>query len=299
MRPRLFASITILAWLALGVSAHADTLILSNGDKLNGEIVEWAVDHVVIEHDQLGTLRLALDQLELDTGTPPNPGLFHTRFLRGWSRRIDVGITGEESDESTTTINVGTRLDYEDPWTKWRMRGRYFYNASDDDSDDDNNATATLVREWLTPGSRWFRSLGTRYQFDEFESWEHRIALFGGPGFHLVDTESHSLDLSVGPAFTREFGTSDSDQSEVLIALAWDWTISERQSLDMDNNYFNQFSPDAGQGRNFSTLTWSLRLTERPVLSLNIGLQNEYETDPEDGDSHNDLKYFITIGLDL
>ena len=34
-----------------------------------GEIVEWSVDYVVIEHPQLGTVRLALDDLKIDRGT--------------------------------------------------------------------------------------------------------------------------------------------------------------------------------------------------------------------------------------
>ena len=59
---------------ACPLALRADTLILANGDKISGEIVEWAVDHVVLEHPQLGRVRLTLDQLEIDTGTPPNPG---------------------------------------------------------------------------------------------------------------------------------------------------------------------------------------------------------------------------------
>jgi hypothetical protein len=78
----------LMVLIGVGSSAHADTLVLANGDEINGEIIEWAVDHVVIEHPQLGTMRFELDQLKIDTGTPPNPGLFGTRFLRGWSRRI-------------------------------------------------------------------------------------------------------------------------------------------------------------------------------------------------------------------
>ena len=51
---------------------------LANGDELNGEIVEWAVDHVVINHPQLGEIRISLEQLDLDTGEPPSPGLLMT-----------------------------------------------------------------------------------------------------------------------------------------------------------------------------------------------------------------------------
>ena len=85
MRTNSFCLFALLALVGAVCSAHADTLVLANGDEINGEIIEWAVDHVVIEHPQLGEMRIELDELKLDTGTPPNPGLFGTRFMRGWN----------------------------------------------------------------------------------------------------------------------------------------------------------------------------------------------------------------------
>lgn len=299
MRACVSCLLFLLVPIGVGRPADADTLVLANGDKINGEITEWAVDHVVIEHPQLGSMRLELDQLELDTGKPPSPGLFDTRFLRGWSRHIDLGINGEESDDSSASLTFGAKFAYKDPWTRWRLNGRYFRSLSDDGDDDDNNATADLKRDWLVPESRWFGSVTGRYQFDQYQDWRHRFTVFGGPGFHLVETERHTLDLVVGPGFTREFGKSNTNEAEAVVSLSYDWKISERQSIDFDNQYFTELSSNAGEGRNFSTFSWSLGLTERPVLRLKTGLQNEYETDPEPGDSNNDLKYFMSLGMDL
>jgi putative salt-induced outer membrane protein YdiY len=298
MRAYRFCLLFLLVLIGVGSSADADTLVLANGDEINGEIIEWAVDHVVIEHPQLGTLRFELGELKLDTGKRPNPGLFGTRFLRGWSRRVDLGINGERSDDDTLSITFGSKFAYKDAWTRWNFSGRYFYNLSSDD-DDDNNATSDLTRDWLIPESRWFGSVAGRYQFDQFQAWKHRVTLFVAPGLHLVDIEKHTLDLRVGPAFTREFGTSKANKGEASLALSYDWEISERQSFDLKNQYFAEVAPDAGDWRNFTTLAWSVRLTERPVLSLNVGLQNEYDSNPESGDAKNDLKYFLTLGVDL
>jgi putative salt-induced outer membrane protein YdiY len=298
MRAYLSHLLFLLVLIGAGSSAHADTLVLENGDEISGEIIEWAVDHVVIEHPQLGTMRLELDQLKLDTGTPPNPGLFGTRFLRGWSRRIDLGINGEQDDSPTSTLTFGSKLAYKDSWESWSISGRYFYNL-DDEGDDDNNAIVDLKREWLDPESRWFAAVAGRYQFDEFKDWKHRFTVLGGPGFHLVDTEKHGLDLLTGPAFTREFGTSKANEAEIVLSLGYDWKISERQSFEVANQYFFQVAPNAGDWRNFTTLGWSLRFMERPALSLNLGLQNEYESRPEPGDPNNDLKYALTLGMDF
>lgn len=299
MRTNSSCLFALLALVGAVCSAHADTLVLANGDEINGEIIEWAVDHVVIEHPQLGEIRIELDELELDTGTPPNPGLFGTRFLRGWSRRVDLGVNGEQNNSSSFSLTFGSKLAYDDPWTRWRVNGRYFLNVNRDGSDNDNNATFDMKRDWLFPESRWFAFAATRYQYDQFKAWEHRITLVVGPGLHLVDTEHHSFDLTLGPAYTREFGTSDTGKGEAMMGLTYDWKISERQSFDLDNQFFVEYRPVAGDWRNFTRLNWALRITEDPALSLKLGLQNEYESNPDPGDKHNDLKYFLTLGMDL
>ena len=183
----------VLALCVWGAAARADTLVLANGDTLTGEVVEWAVDHVVIEHPQLGLVRLSLEQLDIDTGTPPRPGLFGSNFLRGWNRSVNLGLNGKRGNSVSTNLTAGFNFNYADEFKRWRFNGRYFFNESDD-GDHDNNARVDLRRDWLIPESTWFAFSSLRYQFDQFESWKHRTTLSLGPGYHLVDTESHELD---------------------------------------------------------------------------------------------------------
>ena len=299
MRTNSSCLFALLALVGAVCSAHADTLVLANGDEINVEIIEWAVDHVVIEHPQLGEMRIELDELKLDTGTPPNPGLFGTRFMRGWNTDLDLGLNGEQNNSSSISLTFGSQLTYDDPWTRWRVIGRYFYNLNSDGADNDNNATLDVRRSWLFPESRWFAFAATRYQYDEFKAWEHRVTLTAGPGLHIVDTEHHNFDVILGPAYTREFGTNDAGKGEALIGLNYDWKISEHHSFDLDNQFFVEYRPAAGAWRNFTRINWALRISEDPDLKIKLGIQNEYESNPDPGDKHNDLKYFLTLGLDL
>jgi putative salt-induced outer membrane protein YdiY len=295
----MLRNLSIAAALALwSATALADTVKLANGDELSGEIVEWAVDHLVIDHPQLGRVTLALDQLELDTGEPPNPGLFGTRFLRGWTRGIDLGLSGKQGNTSSTNITAGIDFDYSDDWRRWRLRGRYFYNSSDD-GDNDNNARVDLRRDWLVPGSRWFGFATGRYQYDQFESWQHRVVLAGGPGLHLVEGENHSLDALLGPSVTREFGTRDENRAEILFGLDYSWKITERHTFTLGNSLFTQYKPDAGEFRNVTIGELRILLTERPSLNLRIGAENEYDSVVEDDDEHNNLQYYLSLGLDF
>ena len=290
----------VLVISTLAFQAGGDTLKLANGDQLNGEFLEWAVDHVVIDHPQLGEIRISLEQLDLDTGKPPSPGLFGTTFLRGWNRNIDLGWTGRWGSTDTLNITAGLNFNYADEFRRWRLTGRYFLNMSTDADDDrDNNARIDLRRDWLFPGHDWFAFSAFRYQFDQYENWRHRTVLSIGPGYNLVHTEAHSLDLRAGPSFTKEYAGSQDSKGEVVFGVDYDWTISSRSSLRLANDYYFQYTPELAEFRNLTTGEWRLSISEEPSLAFKIGASNEYESQPDPGDKANDLRYYVSLGLDF
>ena len=281
--------------LLLANGAVADQIKLANGDTINGEIVEWAVDYVVVEHPQLGRVRLELDQLALDTGKEPSRGLFDTAFLRGWKRQISLGWNGRNGDDTSININANLRFAYDDPFKRWRLNGRYFYQDSDDDAD--NNARVDLVRDLLFPGNKWFLRGNFRWQFDAFESWENRVTFSTSPGYHLFDGEKHKIDTTLGPTATREFGDSQTTKFEALWGFDWEWQIMKDLKFSLQNQLFTELTPDVGDFRNLSIGRLEMRLLEKPDLSFIIGIENEYESNPDPGDKKNDLIYNLSLGI--
>ena len=120
-----------------------------------------------------------------------------------------------------------------------------------------------------------------------------------GPGYHLVNRETHKLDTRLGAAFTREFGERNDDKFESLFALDYYWQPAERYSFSITNQLYTQTQPDFGEIRNLTIGEMKILLSERPALNLKIGAENEYETEIEDDDKHIDLKYYIALGIDF
>jgi putative salt-induced outer membrane protein YdiY len=289
-----YVLVLFVGLLTAGV-AGADQVKLANGDTINGEIVEWAVDYVVVEHPQLGRVRLELDQLALDTGKEPSRGLFDTSFLRGWTRRVELGWNGRNGDDNSINITASLRFAYDDPFKRWRLNGRYFFQDSDDDAD--NNARIDLVRDLLFPGNSWFLRGSLRYQFDAFESWENRLIFSTSPGYHLVDGEKHKIDTTLGPTATREFGSSNTTKFEALWGFDWEWQIMKDLKFSLQNQLFTELVPDALDFRNLSIGRLEIRLMEKPDLAFVIGIENEYESNPDPGDQANDLIYNLSLGI--
>ncbi len=291
---RFFATLLLLqAWCA---TASAETLKLANGDTITGEIVEWDRKSVVFEHPQLGRIRLQLEELAIDTGEPPSPGLFGTGFMRGWDRSIDIGVNGKQGSSQNTKVTGGLNFRYRDDFHRWRINGRYFFDR-DEDGVQDHNARLDLARDWLFPGSRWFLRTASRYQFDLEESWKHRISFAPGPGYHLIEGERHTLDLFAGPAFTREFGTRNESLADAVFGFDHESKLSARISMETSNQLFVRMAPEGGDIRNFTRANLSLKLLEEPDLSLKLGVENEVESDPEEDDENYNLNYFMTLSL--
>ena len=285
----------VSALLLLVSSARADTVILRNGDELTGEIVEWAVDHLVIEHAQLGTVRLSLDDLQLDTGKPPTPGLFDTRFLRGWKRTASFGMSGEAGE--SLTLQGALNFHYRDEFKRWRLTGRYYYNLNDDD-ENDNNSRIDLRREWLIPTSNWFTFANFRHQYDDTESWKNRFTTGLGPGYNVLETEKARIDLFAGPTYVREQGSRRDNLFESVFGIDLHWHVTERLKLGLSNSFFSQLSPNLGDLRNLSIGEISYKLSDSPSLSLVLNGENEYELEDDDGVS-NTLNYGISLALDF
>ena len=85
----------------------------------------------------------------------------------------------------------------------------------------------------------------------------------------------------------------------MLFGVDYDWTISSRSSLHFANDFYFQYTPVFADFRNLTTGEWKLSITEEPSLALKIGASNEYESNPDEGDKANDLRYYLSLGLDF
>ena len=218
--------------------------------------------------------------------------------MRGWNRRIDAGLNGSEGSSVSTNATAGLNFNYKDKDKRWLVTGRYALQRNKKRITS-NNAGIDIRRDWLLPDSPWFVFATGRYQYDQFQSWEHRIVLSTGPGYNLLKREKQTLDVRIGPAYTRDFSGEDANKVEVLWAMDYSWNPWDRVKLTLSNEFYTELWTDAGQFRNVTSGQWTTRLLDEPALSLIVGVNNEYETDLKPPSKNNNLKYHTTLGVDF
>jgi len=278
----------------LSVTAAADTVDLKNGDTLTGEIVERSDTTLIVEHAVLGRLTIPLEHVK-----PPkseNPGLFGTSFLAGWTRAVQIGVTGSQGNSKNTNVAVALDLDYKDDHERWAFDVAYQFGASEGETSQ-HSGFSGLRHDWLLADSRWFLFGLGRADYDQFRSWKYRISGAAGLGYEFEKSETWNLRGLLGPSVTQEFDENNF-YVEALVGLESVWTFNEFHSLSLTNTIYPALN-DLGEFRNLSTFGWKWRLSEQPALSLNSGVRNEYQSQVESGRKHDDLTYTTAIGIDF
>ena len=285
----------VLLVLLVAATASAETYELQNGDKISGEVLRLDDEKVVLMHAVFGEIELPLEEIAPAKG--PQPGLFGTPFLAGWTRTFKLGVNGERGESETADVVASLDLDYDHDALRWRVDGRYAFSTAER-STTKHNALFEATREKHFADSRWFWLANGRWDWDEFRSWDHRLTLIAGLGYELIDTETFELRVAAGPALTREFGGADEWLYEAMIGAQAEWTIAESHTLEVTTRYFQAVNDDRPY-RNLTDAKWKWQLSQDPGLSLNLGIENEYESDPLPGVERNSLKYFTSLGIDF
>jgi len=304
------------AAIALGLvlvcgAANADKVRLENGDVVSGQILSTSDEAVVLEHPALGKLTIPIDQIDAKAlgdealpappkpAPPPRPGIAGTRLLAGWNKQIQLGFTGASGNSENQDLLTGVRGSFADDTKRWQFDSGYFRSTSDGD-ETKNQAFAMLLRDFLFAGKKYFAFASTRYDFDQFQQWDHRLNLSGGFGYSFVDGKSFDLRTRLGFGGTKTFGSPGDDEwvPEAVIGLESEWLPAERQKLTAFTTFYPSLS-EGGEFRNLSGVDWSLLIADGLGLSLNLGVQNEYESDVPAGIEKNDLLYRAALLYDF
>ncbi|MEJ2213141.1 MAG: DUF481 domain-containing protein [Gammaproteobacteria bacterium] len=300
----------------------ADTVILDNGDQLQGVIITQTNETLTLNHPVLGELTIPMDKVttlnlenvsdapakadspeqtlaaaDTATSTETDKGFLHSGWLMGWKRQLAVAIDGAAGKSENSKINIGFTADYEDKKIRWAHETKYYRNESEGVLSD-HSLTASLNRDWLLPKSTRFYFAGGHIDFDEFKDWDERIAVNAGIGNEFINTDTWRLIGKAGLGVNQTFGGIREETTlEGLLEAQVNWKISNDQSVAFNNKLYPNFS-DSGEFRNVSSLDWVLALEETYDLGLKVGLDNEYDSLSSESDK-NDFKYSVSILLGL
>ncbi|MBU0910735.1 MAG: DUF481 domain-containing protein [Proteobacteria bacterium] len=164
-----------------------------------------------------------------------------------------------------------------------------------------SKGNASFVRDWLFSDTPWFYYAFSRYDYDEFKSWEQRVSLIGGTGYGFFDEEKFKLHGRVGLGGNRTWGEENEFNPEAQLGLECHWLPNGVHSVSAKFFIFPDLN-ELGEYRTQTQAKWEINLSIARGLGLELGIEHEYESNLYDGldkEKHYDLLYFGRIGIDL
>ncbi len=323
----MFLKKIVFVCLLVPVFSHAApvTLILTNGDRLQGDLLERNQERLTIKHQLLGEMTIRTDTVseiktdyeaiaqqtptdetpviepaDIAKAEPEDNGLFGTGWLIDWERRFDLGLAGSRGKSHNSQVNVAFNADLATETTRIDSRTAYYYAKSEEETSD-NSFFTSINRDWLRPSVPWFHFSGGRLDIDRFKDYDYRVNANGGFGYEFTNKDTLLFVGRTGVGFNKIFGGERQEFTpEGLLGLEARWRINKAQRLALANTFHPSFD-SFDSYRNLTTFDWILDLDERAGVALKVGMTNEFdtETETEEGISKNDFKYTLSLSWSL
>jgi putative salt-induced outer membrane protein len=229
--------------------------------------------------------------------------LRHAGLFDNWSGRGELGGFRATGNTSNTGITAGLALDRQGIKWRHRLTGRTDYQR----------ANGVTTREQflgryepnVTVSDRFYAYALAQYERDRFQGFSGRYALSGGMGFQAIKAEDVQLALKAGPAYRlTEFtdGRSE-DRLAGLLALDFDWQITDRLKLTQDTNAVAETGGSAVaviDSRNTSIdLVTGLDASIAKSLKARFSYAFEYDSNPPPGTVQTDTLSRVTLIYDF
>lgn len=301
--------------ICLSNNLWAERVKLVSGDVLTGEIVSSEETFIELDHPDLGIIKVMRDKLveakdeladeslpALDSLEEPSlydEGLLESGLLRHWKRSLALGLNGAKGDTRNLSTHIAFRSEYQKDQYRNSLEAHY-NTAQLEGKTTANNFYAQFDNDTLFSDSPWFLFMRARGDWDRFNDWNYRAGGYLGGGYQFKKTEEENLRGRLALGGVRTWGSlHDRFVPESLIEFQGEWAINSAQSLTASNTLYPDLNGE-GEYRNILNVNWRIKLADfYKGAALSIGIIDEYESLVDVGSEHNDIKYNLSLELDL
>lgn len=302
----LFLLLPAQSILAQAPPAKEVVVELKGGDQIHGRLSEEDDESIVIVSPVLGTLTVLRENIvsitEVNEGGDPEKdsapkvvAKTEEKVKSPWSGSINLGLTYSEAATRTAAFNLSAAIKKANEDEKFVLNAKYFYSTNAGVVSD-NDVIANADQTWFINRSRWsLFALGT-YQWDEFQTWEHRVSPYGGLGYAVVEKEDLDLTLRLGAGGTWEYASREL-LAQFLFEVKTNWKINSLQSFEGSV----RFAPKMDNFLDYImtlSMNYKLKLGADSPFSLNLSILDIYDSKPT-GSTNNDLKLVLSLGYDF
>jgi len=321
--------------LSLSFSTLADELLMKNGDRLTGDLVNMVGGELLLETEYAGRVSISLNEiLAVNTdedyevllkGEKIEGHLFfesETQFVLNQDLRLPILLDDVKQ--------ISKKRNALSPMLKnWRSRADLSLILSEGNSETKNynvfiesilkrnnsehalallinneQAEAVLTKEQFDLdygykrfiSDKWFASGTAEYFEDELKDIERRITISGGAGYQFWDNSVGELSIDLSMSAVQEKIGEDGDINPAL-RLGLDYRrLFFLNKMELFHRQTVLSIPDSERGQVYNAST-GIRYELSTFVDTAFRIDTNHETKPAPGRAKTDLTYTIGLGL--
>ncbi len=244
------------------------------------------------ESDAEAETRSGLPQPEAEEAQPEDP----SSWADGWEWKAFAGLNGASGNNEN--LSARASLDGQRFTSKYEttLKLAYTYGTSDGQKNT-SRGVVELKNDWLTD-SKWRYFAQGKYEYDEFQQWDHRLSGAVGVGYELYKDEDTTLLIGrIGFGGYYEIGSMADEEfvPEGLLGLELRHKWTENTTLTASTTYFPSFD-DFGEFRWNTSAGLEVIMDAESGLTLNTGFEHRHDSMPGPGTKPNDVEYYMGLG---
>jgi putative salt-induced outer membrane protein YdiY len=222
---------------------------------------------------------------------PPDP----ESWKDGWDLAATMGFSGASGNNENFAARASVLGERNTSKYETKAGVSYIYGTSEGTAST-SRGEVFVHNDWLTD-SKWRYFAEGKWEYDEFQAWDHRLSGAVGVGYEIIDNDKHTLIGRAGLGGSYEIGDTANEEfiPEGLLGLDWTYRISESTTLKAASTYYPSFD-DLGEFRWNNTAGLEVVMDADTGMTLNTGFEHRHQSNPGSGFKSNDLDYYMGIG---
>ncbi len=330
-------SLTIVFFIVSAMYVSAGIVVLSNGDRISGDILKMEKGKVTIKSEALGKISVDnkyIKTLETDNDIEVHPRdrktlvgkvemddsgnlkvleqdgsliesfqIQDVKFLGklpdpvNWEIRLSTGLSGSEGNSDLFNVHFGSLFKRRSEKSRSTLDSQYIYERNNGNKSKDEWYSDFKYDYFFSKKIYGFSTV--RAQQDDIAQLDLRLSLSPGIGYQWIESDELSFSTEIGPAYLYEnFSNGDGENSEITGRLAY---FFDKLLFDRISVYHNtKFFPKAADPTDIYLTTDSgVRTEVTDSLFTEAKVTLEHDTSPAEDAKETDLYYTLGIGLNF
>ncbi len=307
--------LTLIVFFSLAVSVSADEIILKNGDRISGTIVNQTDSAIVLQSAMLGELTISKENIQtFSVGNQQEPAKEAPAAKPApkpaekpkvdtepkWTGDFTANFAAQRGNNDQDSINMRLAAKKKSDKDTIEAEARYRFEQQENTSsnktettDDNLRFAGKYSRKW---NEKWYWYGKGSYEKDRIAELERRIIGGLGSGYQWVESDQFNFATELGLAgihekYTEQQGTSD----EITLEAGYnmDAKINDKLTFAHRLTYYPSFEDIA----DYLLITDAeLRYHFSEQIFASLRGEVEYDSTPAPGSEQTIQRYLVGLG---